>query len=408
MKLRPSPAHEVRAFHRLRRATMNCKQPRGRILLLAIPVLIFAFTLTALRAQTYTEGSIAGTVFDPSGAVVANASIVIHNGSTNAETQLTSDGSGFFKAPQLPAAVYTLTATTAGFSPFKEVNVIVQVGQTTEVLAHLSAAGASSSVEVTGEAPILNFESPDMSSVLTEHSIENLPLNGGRWSDMALLTPGAVGDSNGFGLISFRGITPTLNNVEVDGADDNQAYYSEERGRTREGYSTSKYAIDEFTVNTGVYSTEYGRAAGGVINAVTKTGTNTLHGIAYFSDRDNDWGAVNPFTTNTVNAGSLTAPNFVTSPYKPVDWRKEWGFDAGGTLKKDKLFWFYGFNQYDRNFPGTAKPSTPGTFFTLPDSTLAAGTCNFTNTFTGTAVQYGKGYISGATASAIDQSACEL
>ena len=136
-----------------------------------------------------------------------------------------------------------------------------------------------------------------------------------------------------------------------------------------------------------------------------------MHGIAYFSDRDNDWGTVNPFTTNTVNTGTLTAPNFVTSPYKPKDWRKEWGFDAGGTLKKDKLFWFYGFNQYDRNFPGTAKPNQPATFFALPDaaSALPSGaTCNFTNTFSGTSLSIGKGYISGATVSTLDQQACML
>jgi len=157
-----------------------------------------------------------------------------------------------------------------GFAAFKEVNVIVQVGQTTEVTPHLATAGATTSVEVTGEAPILNFESPDISSVLTVDSLENLPLNGGRWSDMTLLTPAAVGDSSGFGLIAFRGISPILNNVEIDGADDNQAYYSEERGRTREGYSTSKFMIEEFQVNTGVYSAEFGRAAGGVINAVTR------------------------------------------------------------------------------------------------------------------------------------------
>ncbi len=364
-------------------------------------------------SQTYTEGSIAGTVFDASGAVIANAAIVIHNDGTNAEVQLTSDSSGFFKAPQLPAAVYTVSVNSAGFAPFKEVNVIVQVGQTTEVLPHLVAAGGSSSVEVTGEAPILNFESPDISSVLTKTALEDLPLNGGRWSDMALLTPGAVGDSNGFGLISFRGISPILNNVEIDGADDNQAYYSEERGRTREGYSTSKYMIEEFQVNTGVYSAEFGRAAGGVINAITKSGTNTLHGIAYFSDRDNDWGAMNPYTTNTINTSTTSTPVFSTIPYKPKDWRKEWGFDAGGPLKKDKIFWFYGYAQYKRNFPGTAKANTPGSFFTLPDANLATGyTCNTTDVITGGKITAGAGYITapsgGAAASSIDQQSCEL
>jgi hypothetical protein len=368
----------------------------------------------ALYAQTYTEGSIAGTVFDASSAVVANAAIIIHNDGTNSEVHLVSDGSGYFKAPQLPAAIYTVSVNAAQFAPFKEVNVIVQVGQTTEVDPRLLAAGINSTVEVTGEAPILNFESPDISAVLNEASLQDLPLNGGRWSDMTLLTPAATVDTSGFGLISFRAISPILNNVEIDGADDNQAYYAEERGRTREGYSTSKYMVEEFQVNSGVYSAEFGRAAGGVINAITKSGSNTLHGIAYYSDRDNEWGAYNPYTTNTVNTTPTAAiPTFVTSPYKPIDYRKEWGFDAGGTLKKDKLFWFYGYAQYLRNFPGTSKANSPSSFFTTPDPQLPSGyTCNFTDVLTAGKITAGKGYISppsgGTAASTIDQQACEL
>jgi hypothetical protein len=389
------------------------KRIHSAFLRLAIASLTLMLGSAAAHAQTYTEGSIAGTVFDASGAVVANADIAIHNVGTDAETHLTSDGSGFYKAPQLPAAIYTVSVSAGGFAPFKEVNVTVLVGQTTEVDPHLQTAGASTSVEVTAEVPILNFESPDISSELTQQSIENIPLNGGRWSDMVLLTPGAVGDSNGFGLISFRGISPILNNVEIDGADDNQAYYAEERGRTREGYSTSKYVIQEFQVNTGVYSAEFGRAAGGVINAITKSGTNNIHGIAYFSDRDNDWGAFNPYTTNTVNAGTIASPNFVTSPYKPIDWRKEWGFDAGGPLVKDRLFWFYGYAQYRRNFPGTGKAATPASFFTLPDATLPAGyTCNYTDVMSGGKITSGAGYVSapagGTAASQVDQMACSL
>jgi hypothetical protein len=382
--------------------------PRGFAFILALCTIFGGRAL----AQTYTEGSIAGTVFDPSGAAIANATIVIHNDGTNAETTLVSDSSGFFKAPQLPAAVYTVTVNAAGFAPFKETNVIVQVGQTSAVLPHLAPAGASATVEVTGEAPIMNYESPDLSAVLDTEAILNLPLNGSRWSDFTLLTPGVVGDSNGFGLIAFRGISPILNNVEIDGADDNQAYYSEERGRTREGYSTSKNMIQEFQVNTGVYSAEFGRAAGGVINAVTKSGSNAIHGIAYFADRDNDWGAYNPYTTNTINTTpTAPAPTFTTTPYKPKDWRKEWGFDAGGPLKKDKLFWFYGYSQYRRNFPGTGKAATPSSFFALPDTALATGqTCNYTDVMNGSAIVDGAGYISstGTAASTVDQMACAL
>ena len=131
---------------------------------------------------------------------------------------------------------------------------------------------------------------------MNQVAISNLPINGGRWSSFAILTPGVVSDSSGFGLLSFRGISTLLNNNTVDGADNNQAFFSEERGRTRAGYSTPKAAIEEFQVNTSNYSAEYGRSAGGVVNTVTKSGTNSIHGEGYFYDRDNDWGATNPFT----------------------------------------------------------------------------------------------------------------
>jgi hypothetical protein len=387
---------------------MNMNRIRLSFICLMILTLAVCLGTVALHAQTYTEGSIAGTVFDPNGAVVPNAAILIHNDGTNAEVHLTSDGSGYFKAPQLAAAVYTVTVNAAGFAPFKEVNVIVQVGVTSEVTPRLKAAGTTATVEVTGEAPILNFETPDISTVLDTHEVIDLPLNGGRWSNLTLLTPGATLDTSGYGLISFRAISTILNNVEVDGADDNQAFFAEERGRTREGYSTSKYLIQEFQVNTGVYSAEFGRSAGGVVNSVTKSGSNELHGITYFADRDNrSWGSYNDFTTNTVNTGTLASPNFVTSPYKPKDWRKAWGFDVGGALMKNKLFWFYGYNEFHRNFPGTAKATTPSSFFTLPDAAAPAGsTCNLTGS--------SAGYMSGLTYATsspnylADEESCEL
>jgi hypothetical protein len=388
---------------------MTFQRIRSGLFTLALFILAASIGTLNLNSQTYTEGSIAGTVFDPSGAVVPGAAIAIHNDETNAELRLVTDGSGYFKAPILPAAVYTVTVNATGFAPYKELNVIVQVGQTTEILPHLVTSGTQSSVEVTAEAPILNFESPDISTVLNPHAVTDLPLNGGRWSNLTLLTPGATLDTSGYGLISFRAISTILNNVEVDGADDNQAYYAEERGRTREGYSTSKYIIQEFQVNTGVYSSEFGRSAGGVVNSITKSGTNGLHGILYFADRDNrSWGAYNEFTTNTTAVyadGSTLPTSFVTAPYKPKDWRKQWGFDVGGPLKKNKLFWFYGYNEFHRNFPGTAKPSSPSAFFVVPDATAPAGsTCNTTGSNAG----YMSGLTSSSTKYQVDQMSCEL
>jgi hypothetical protein len=150
-------------------------------------------------------------------------------------------------------------------------------------------------VEVTAEAPVINTTQQDFSSNLNQTSINELPVNGRRWSNFAILTPGAVPDGN-FGLISFRGISGLLNNSTVDGGDNNQAFFSEERGRTRSAYSISQAAIREFQVNTSNFAAEYGRSAGGVINAVTKSGTNEFHGSAFLYDRNNKWGARNPNT----------------------------------------------------------------------------------------------------------------
>ena len=336
-------------------------------------VLILAVTLAIpliLTAQTTTTGAINGTVEDQSGSTVGGAKVVVLNEGTNAELTVTADGAGFFTAGQLQPGPYTVTVTVSGFSNYKATSVVVEVGKTTSLEPKLSVSSTGTTVEVSGAAPLINTETPDFSSNLTLQTIDNLPINGRRWSDLTLLTPGVVADSNGFGLLSVRGISPLLNNVQIDGADDNQAYFSEERGRTREGYSTPMVAVQEFQVNTGVYSAEYGRATGGVINSITKSGTNQIHGQLYFYDRDNDWGAKNPFTKlTTFDAATGTA---TTIQYKPTDWRKQWGFGAGGPIIKDKLFWFYTYDQFQRNFPGTAVPSNPAAFFQAPDAVIPA------------------------------------
>src|SRR6202048_5004568 len=345
---------------------MKLNRIRQGVLCLALMTAMPWCTTGILTAQNTTEGAIAATVQDASGSVVSGAAVTLRNAGTDAEVTLTTDAGGYFKAPQLAPGIYTVTIKASGFGEYKATGVAVTVGSLTELHPTLQTGSTVESVEVSGDAPVLQFESPEISSTITAKEIVDLPLNGGRWSDLALLTPATVSDANGFGLIAFRGISPLMNNVQIDGADDNQAFFSEERGRTREGYSTSQIGIAEFQVNTGVYSAEYGRAVGGVINSVTKSGTNAIHGQAYFLDRDNDWGTFNPFTTYTSvkEPPSGGAPTIVTGgPFKPKDWRKRGGFGAGGPLLKNKLFWFYAYDQYKRNFPGVAKPASPSAFF---------------------------------------------
>ena len=352
---------------------LNVWMSKIKMVTLALCCALLCIAATAVLAQSTTQGAIGGTVFDPTNAAIVNATVTIHNDATNAEQTLTSDSSGYFKAPLLEPGTYTVTVAAAGFSGYKT-DVQVALGQMTELTPHLTTGSASTVVEVTSQAPVLNFDSPDFSANLNTRALENVPVNNLRWSSLALITPGVVSDSNGFGLVSIRGISPLLNNVLIDGADDNQAMYAEERGRTREAYSTPPAAIREFNVNTGVYQAEYGRAAGGVINSVTKSGGNQLHGQAYFSDRESAWGAYNPYTTNTtaVYANGGTVPSsFVTSPYKPSDSRRIWGFNAGGALIQNKLFWEYTYDQHRRIFPGTAKANSPSSFFTQPDAANA-------------------------------------
>src|SRR5229473_5241983 len=325
-------------------------------------VVIFA---CAAFAQSTTDGAIGGTVLDSSGAAVPNAKVIVKNNGTNAEQTVMTDESGYFRVAKLTPAIYTVTISASGFADFKAEQVTVDVGRVTELSSKLSVASAGATVLVSSELPQINTTSSDFGPIVDQAAVSNLPINGGRWSDFALLTPGVVNNSSGFGLLSFRGISTLLNNNTVDGADNNQAFFSEERGRTRAGYSSAKAAVEEFQVNTSNYSAEYGRAAGAVVNTVTKSGSNQFHGEAYFYDRDNDWGATNPFTTILKQSSPGV---FTPVPYKPVDVRKIWGGGIGGSILKDKLFFFFAFDRYTRNFPGTAIPSNPGPFFATPSA----------------------------------------
>ncbi|MCU1222522.1 MAG: TonB-dependent receptor plug [Edaphobacter sp.] len=349
--------------------------------------------------QSATDGAIGGTVEDAAGAAVSGATVLVHSNATNKEQTVLADGSGFFRVIHLQPSTYTVTITAAGFRKYQSTMVVVQVGLLTDITAKLPVGSASETVEVSSEAPVINTTAPDFAGVIDQRTLQDLPVNNYRWSSYALLTPGVVSDTSGFGLLSFRGQSTLMNNVTIDGADDNQGYFSEERGRTRAGYSTAKASIQEFQVNTSNYSVEYGRSAGGVVNSITKSGGNQFHGELYFNDRDASWGAANAFTARSVQ---LTPGGpFVSQKFKPTDVRKQYGGAIGGPIIKDKLFFFFAGDKFQRNFPATAVASNPTSFFTLPDTTLPAGKICGQTSPTG-------GPTNPAAPSAIDASACTL
>jgi hypothetical protein len=373
---------------------------RIRVFLVGVMLVAVAACLgpAALYAQSSTQGAISGTVIDPSGSAVPGATVTVRNSGTNAVVNLTTNASGFFTAPLVDPGTYSVAVAATGFASYRADTVIVAVGQTTNVEPHLAVASSSAEVVVTEQEPDVNLESPDFGSSIDQKALANIPINNRRWSALAMTTPGIVADSSGFGLISVRGISTLLNNVEIDGADDNNAMWGEERGRTREAYSTSGMAVREFAVNSGVYSAEYGRAAGGVVTSVTKSGTNQIHGVAYLFDRESNWNAYNDFTTVTMAVGSPIPTSFSTSPFKPEDVRKIYGFTAGGPLIKNRLFWIYTYDQHSHINPGVAVPSVSNTttgFYATPNATTT-GTCNLAT-----------GYLSGDT-NTFDESACTL
>lgn len=351
-------------------------------------LLVLTLCAFSAMAQSTTQGAISGTVKDPQGASVAGATVTVKNNETNKEATATTDDGGVFKTVNLDPGTYSVSISVTGFAAWTQ-NVVVEVGRVTELPVGLTLEAVTGEVTTTAEAPVINTQQQDFSSNINQTSISNLPINGSRWSNFAILTPGAVPDGN-FGLISFRGISGLLNNSTVDGGDNNQAFFAEERGRTRIGYSISQSAIREFQVNTSSYSAEYGRSAGGVVNAVTKSGTNEFHGDVFYYQRNNKWGARNPLATITVLQNGVFTP----VGFKPRDVRHRFGGTIGGPIVRDKAFFFFSYDEQRRDFPGLARFSS-NTFLNLSSANRTAltsrgvttaqidSTLNFLNSLSG-------------------------
>lgn len=312
---------------------------------------VFCLALSAgqIFAQSTVTGGIRGNITDTQNASVPSATVTITNEGTNKTETATTDSDGNYRFSNLQPGTYTISVNSSGFADFKQEKIVVEVGQATTINIPLGVAGTSATVDVTGEAPVINTNSQDFSTNINQTSINELPINGRRASNFVLLTPATVPDGT-FGLISFRGISGLLNNSTVDGGDNNQAFQSEERGRTRIGYVISQSAIREFQVNTSNYSAEYGRSAGGVVNTVTKSGSNQFNGELFEYYRNNRFGARNPLAFQSV----LQNGSFVDVGIKPVDIRHQFGGAIGGRIIKDRLFFFFSYDQQKRNFPGLA------------------------------------------------------
>ncbi len=198
--------------------------------------------------------------------------MIVENPTQGLRRELETTSGGLFSAPSLtPAAGYQVSVTSPGFAPYKVEEIRVEVGQNVNLNARLQVTSSRLRFEVNTEAPIVDSTKTDVSQVVNSQQILNLPINGRRVDSFVLLAPAVVSDGT-FGLLSFRGIAGG-NAYLTDGNDTTEQYYNENAGRTRISSQISQDAVQEFQVVSNNYSAEFGHAMGGVVNTVTRSGT---------------------------------------------------------------------------------------------------------------------------------------
>lgn len=307
-----------------------------RLLFLAVMVLALLGT-SPLFAQFETS-TVLGYVRDASGAVVPGASVTLTNQQTQTATKVTSDAKGAYQFTDVKVGEYVVSAQAAQFDTTTTQPFAVQVAAHQRVDVTLKTGTVSEVVTVSGAAEILQTDSSEQGQVIGTHEVENLPLNGRAYADLAALVPGVRrdilengSDSSRDASFNVNGQRSEFNNFLLDGLDNN-AYGTSNQGFSNQAIPPSPDAIDEFKVETDNYSAECGRSAGAVINVSIRSGTNKFHGKAYDYIRNTALNAIGPFTPTT---NPLTG-----KPLKPVLIRNQFGATFGGPVWKDHTFFF--------------------------------------------------------------------
>jgi hypothetical protein len=316
------------------------------------PVAPFAFLalalllLTSVRVHAQVSGAtLTGTVSDTSGALIPNAQLSIKNAATGQERAVTTDGAGFYSAPNLLPGEYEITATASGFTTQIRSGVTLTVGGQQLLNITMQLGQVAQRVEVTGAAPTVQLATSDISGVVSQSAVVELPLNGRDWTQLATLQPGVISVASiqpnpgskdrggrGYGVqMAISGNRPQQNNYRIDGISVND--YANGGPGSVEGSTLGVDAVQEFSVLTSNYSAEYGRTSGGVINALTKFGTNQFHGDVY------------EFLRNS----ALDARNYFDGATIPEFRRNQFGGAFGGPIRRDRTFFFADYEGLRQN-----------------------------------------------------------
>ncbi len=283
-------------------------------------------------AQDITSGTIQGTVTDEQGAVVAGATVEAKNVETNFTRVFTTGSDGRFTLLSMPPGKYIVSITKQGFAKLNQENVELTVGRSISLNLGLKVSGVSGEVTIT-TTPTIDTVKTEASTTLNEKSIENTPILGRKFEDLLTLTPGvSITQGPDGDEINFSGQRGIFNNVSLDGGDYNNGFFGEQAGGQRAAADIALDAVKEFQVIATGAGAEYGRTAGGIINVITKSGTNRVGGSFFYNQR------LEALSSNTSDGKPLTDFH-----------REQFGGTIGGPIKKDKVFYFIAFEQILEN-----------------------------------------------------------
>ena len=321
-----------------------------------LPVAFCCLLLVALPRYARSQamnGIIEGTVRSQGGPVLSGVNVGIRNQENGSTRSLRTDASGRYRAVLLPLGNYEILAGLQGYATTQQTGITLEVGQTATVNFTLRMVGTPETVNVTTRMPLIDADQKQPSTTLNRNFVQNLPLYGRKFMDLGILVPGATefGDRDTSATGDFAGVNHFYSNALVDGVDAYQAWSNLPKGKFLVPFEFSESAIGEFQVLNGNFNAEFGRSAGGMINVVTKSGTNSWHGDGSYLFSD---------------SGLNSTPRFAAT--KPKTRQHQFGVSVGGPLIRDRLFLFSNYDQTVRRDPLIV---TSGTALTGFDSTLA-------------------------------------
>lgn len=305
---------------------------KGWWLRIGFCVILLSMWSMGAFAQDITSGTIQGTVSDEQGAVVPGATVEARNVGTNFARSFTTDSEGRFTLLSIPPGRYVVSVTKQGFAKLNQENVELTVGRLLSLNFTLTASGVTAEVTVT-TTPTIDTAKTEASTTLNETSISNTPILGRKFEDLLTLTPGvSITQGPDGDEINFAGQRGIFNNVSLDGGDYNNGFFGEQAGGQRAAIDIALEAVKEFQVIATGANAEYGRTAGGIINVITKSGTNDVSGSLFYNQR-------------------LKGLSSNTSDGKPLEGfhREQFGGTIGGPIVKDKVFYFVAFEQVLEN-----------------------------------------------------------